>query len=99
VIYLSHRAAIDELIRRAPAGRTPAMTMQNPDVRGGILRAFDAGTYKATVQFTGSLQQYVGGVNVSRNIASGELTAGRKVAVAFLDPSNHTDAVLFAVWT
>jgi hypothetical protein len=74
------------------------MTQQTPDIRAGILASFDSGTYKATVQFTGSLQQYVAGVNVTRDIASGDMVAGRKVAVAFFDPSNHTDAVLFAVW-
>jgi hypothetical protein len=75
------------------------MTTQNPELRAGILRAFNAGTYQATVQFTGSLQQYVAGVNVARDIAAGDMVAGRKVAVAFFDPSNHQDAVLFAVWT
>jgi len=52
------------------------MTQQNPELRAGILRAFDAGTYKATVQFTGSLQQYVAGVNVTRDIAAGDMLAG-----------------------
>lgn len=75
------------------------MTTQNPELRAGILQAFNAGTYQATVQFTGSLQQYVAGVNVTRDIAAGDMVVGRKVAVAFFDPSNHTDAVLFAVWT
>jgi hypothetical protein len=75
------------------------MTIQNPQLRHGILKAFDAGTYLATVQFTGSLQQYVTGIPTARDIASGEMTSGRKVAVAFFDPSNHKDAVLFAVWT
>ena len=75
------------------------MTMQSPELRAGILRAFNAGAYTATVQFTGSLQQYVSGVPVSRGIAGAEMVVGRKVSVAFFDPSNHTDACLFAVWT
>ena len=75
------------------------MTQQAPDIRSGILKAFDAVGYKATVQFTGSLQQFVAGINVTRDVAAGDMTVGRKVAVAFFDPSNHTDAVLFAVWT
>jgi hypothetical protein len=33
-----------------------------------------------------------------RSIPSGEMTAGRKVAVAAFDPSNAADAVVLAVW-
>lgn len=74
--------------------------MQNaPEIRHGILKAFDAGTFLATVQFTGSLLLYVAAIPTSRAIASGDMIAGRKVAVAFFDPINHTDATLFAVWT
>lgn len=69
------------------------------ELHSGILRAFDAGTYTATVQLTGSLMLNLAGVPVSRDIAAGDLVTGRKVAVAFFDPSNHTDAVLLAVWT
>jgi len=74
------------------------MTMQAPELRSGILKSFDAGTYTAMVQLTGSLLLYVSSVPVSRDIASGDLVAGRKVAVALFDASNPTDAVLFAVW-
>lgn len=75
------------------------MTQQIPAIRAGELKSFDAVNYKATVLFGGSLQANVPNIPVSRAIASGELTAGRKVAVAFFDPTNHTDAVLFAVYT
>lgn len=68
-------------------------------MRQGILKAFDSGTYQATVQVTGSLAEWLRGVRVSRGIASGEMVAGRKVAVALFDPTNPSDAVLFAVWT
>ncbi len=71
----------------------------NAEVRHGILKAWDNVNWLATVQFTGSLLLNVASIPVSRNIASVEMTVGRKVAVAFFDPSNHTDAVLFAVWT
>jgi hypothetical protein len=30
---------------------------------------------------------------------SGDMTAGRNVAVLFIDPSNFSDAVVIAVWT
>lgn len=72
---------------------------QSPDIRSGILRAFDAANYLATVQLTGSLQGYVASIPTARDIASSEMTNGRKVAIAFFDPTNNSDAVLFAVWS
>jgi hypothetical protein len=51
------------------------------------------------VQLTGSVQQFVAGVPVARDIAGAEMSVGRKVAVAFFDPNHPTDSVLFAVWT
>jgi hypothetical protein len=74
------------------------MTMQTPAIRSGILKSFDSGVYVATVQFFSSLQTFVSAIPVSRDIASGDLTAGRRVAVAFFDATNQSDAVLFAVW-
>lgn len=75
------------------------MTVQNPALHSGILRAFDSGAYLATVQLTGSLMLYLTSVPVSRDLAAADLATGRKVAVALFDPNNHQDAVLFAVWT
>jgi hypothetical protein len=72
--------------------------MQQPDTRQGVLKAFDSVNWLATVQLTGSLQVWLKSVPVSRAIAAAEMTAGRKVAVALFDPTNHTDAVVFAVW-
>jgi hypothetical protein len=69
------------------------------EMRRGVLKSFDSGTYKATVEITGSLAVWLSGVAVARNIAAAELTAGRKVAVLFFDPANPNDAVLSAVWT
>jgi hypothetical protein len=68
-------------------------------VEHGILKAFNSGAHTATVQMTGSLSQWLTGVPVSRAIASGEMIAGRKVAVAVFDASNPADAVVVAVWT
>jgi hypothetical protein len=63
------------------------------------LRAFDSGSYTASVEVDGSISVWLTGVPVSRDIVSGDLVAGRKVAVLFFDPSNQNDAVLCAVWT
>ncbi len=73
--------------------------MQTTEIRQGVLKAWDSGNWLATVQLTGSLQLWLSAVPVSRSIASAEMTVGRKVAVALFDPSNHTDAVVFAVYT
>jgi hypothetical protein len=68
------------------------------ELHSGILKAFDSGAYTATVQLTGSLAQWLRTVPVNRGIASGEMSAGRKVAVALFDPTNPADAVVLAVW-
>ena len=67
-------------------------------MKRGILRAFDSGTYTATIQIDGSVATYLGGIPVARNIDSSELIAGRCVAVFFFDPANPESAVLLAVW-
>jgi hypothetical protein len=72
---------------------------QQPVIRPGILRAFDSGTYLATVQLSGSQAQLVTAIPTARDIASGEMTAGRRVAVVFFDASNVSDACVIAVWT
>jgi hypothetical protein len=69
------------------------------DMRRGTLRAFDSGSYTATVEVAGSIAVWLSGVPVARNIASAELTASRNVALLIFDPSNPNDAVLVAVWT
>jgi len=68
-------------------------------LRHGILKAFTAGTYLATVQLTGSLGVWLANVPTSRGIPSAEMIVGRKVAVAFFDPSNPLDAAVQSVWT
>lgn len=68
------------------------------EVRRGTLRAFDSGTYRATVQLDGSLAVWIESVPVARNLPSAELVAGRSVAVLFWDASNPGDAVVVAVW-
>ena len=69
------------------------------DIRKGILKAWNAGTYKADVQITGSLAAWLPSVPVSRALESDDMVAGRSVAVLFPDPSNPDDCVVVAVWT
>ena len=68
-------------------------------IKKGILKAFVAGTYLASVQIIGSLSVYLDNVPTSRAIPSAEMVTDRNVAVMFLDPSNFLDAVVIAVWT
>ena len=68
-------------------------------VKKGVLKAFDSGTYTASVQIAGSLSVWLEDVPVSRGIPTAEMVTGRNVSVLFLDPGNPSDAILFAVWT
>ncbi|MFH0847578.1 MAG: hypothetical protein V1894_05970 [Chloroflexota bacterium] len=68
-------------------------------LKKGELVSFDAGSYTATVKLLGSDKAYLDGVSVARNIASSEMTAGRKVGVVFFDESNAREAVIIAVYT
>lgn len=68
-------------------------------IRRGTLQAFDDSGYLASVQLDGSLARNLTDIPVSRAIADTEMDVGRRVAIAFLDPDNPRDAVLFAVWT
>ena len=63
-----------------------------------VLVSFDAGTYTATIRPPGSAGRAVAGAPVARNIAAGELLAGRNVAVIAFTAGDPTDAVVVAVW-
>lgn len=69
------------------------------EIRRGIVKSFDSGAYTATVQIAGSLLVWLEGVPVARSLPAGEMLAGRRCAVLFLDPANPQDAVVVAVWT
>jgi hypothetical protein len=65
----------------------------------GILKAFSGGSFTADVQLDGSVVSYLTGVPVNRALASGDMVAGRKVAVWLGSGNNPQDAVVIAVWT
>ena len=69
------------------------------ELKKGTLKAFDAATYKATVQVAGSLSVWLDNVAVARNIPSAEMLAGRTCALVLFDPSNPQDCVVIAVYT
>lgn len=69
------------------------------ELRRGIIKAWDAGTYTATIAIDGSLTTWLRSVPVARDIAGAEMVVGRKVAVALFDPTNSADACVLAVYT
>jgi hypothetical protein len=67
-------------------------------VKKAILRSFNAGSYSATVEITGSGKTYLEGVTVARNLPAAEMMAGRNLAVLFFDEHDAKDAVVVAVY-
>ena len=67
-------------------------------VRYGVVKAFDAGTYRAAVQIAGSDAAWLHETPVARNVHASEVLAGRRCAVLFLNETNPEDAVIIAVW-
>ena len=63
----------------------------------GTLLDFDGAAYTATVRYAGSISTVVAGVPVSRGIASAEMQAGRRVAVAVFDAGHPADAMVVGV--
>ena len=67
-------------------------------LKKAVLKSFNSGNYKATVQLAHSYKVYLEDVAVARNLPSAEMTAGRKVAVIFFDEHNPKEAVVIAVY-
>ncbi len=79
---------------------------QNMDTTGvapgaalsGIVKAFDAATWLADVQLTGSFPTFLTGIAVNRGLNAPAVTVGRRCIVVFNDLQNPDDAVLVAVY-
>ena len=69
------------------------------DMKRGVIKAFDAPSYTATVQMAGSLSVWLTGLPVARNIPASEVVAGRQCTVLFFSDSNPRDAVVATVYT
>jgi hypothetical protein len=67
-------------------------------LKRGVVKAFDSGSYKATVQLMGSLSVWLEGIAVARNIPEAEMIVGRNCALVFFTSDNPSDAVLIAVF-
>ena len=68
------------------------------EIKQAVLKSFDATTYTATIQLSGSPQAYLEGVAVARSIPAAEMTADRQLAVIFFDRYRVSEAVVVAVW-
>lgn len=67
-------------------------------LKQGTLMSFNPVNYTAKVALSGSLKTGLDGVAVARNIANGEMVAGRSVAVFFPDEHNAKEAVVISVY-
>ena len=67
-------------------------------LKKATLKSFDSGNHTATVQMAGSYKVYLEDIAVAGNIATAEMTAGRKTAVLFFDEHNPKEAVVIAVY-
>ena len=68
------------------------------EIKQAVLKSFDAATYTATIQLSGSPQAYLEGVAVAHNMPAFEMISGRKLAVFFFDRYRVSEAVVAAVW-
>ncbi len=68
-------------------------------LKKAVLRSFNSGNYTATVRMASSYKVYLEDIAVARNLPSGEMITGRKVAVIFFDEHNPKEAVVVAVYT
>ena len=73
-------------------GITPGVALS------GVVKAFDAKTWQADVEFTGSFSTFLTGIAVNRGLDATAVTAGRDCIVVFNDLQNPNDAVLVAVY-
>jgi hypothetical protein len=95
-----HRLAVRQAARDVRTDASPGggMTIRST-ILPGVLKAWYSGSWTADVQLTGSLQLWLAGVPVARNIASVEMVTGRNIAVVIFDETNPNDAAVIAVWT
>lgn len=66
--------------------------------RGKIV-SFNSGAWKATIRLDGSAAETLADIPTARDIASGEMTAGRRVLIDTGDHHNPADFVVTAVYT
>lgn len=68
------------------------------NIKRGILQAFDASSYTATVQLLEATSYALSGVPVANSMDSSSAIAGALCAVLFFNDNNPQDAVVIAVF-
>src|SRR5437867_765334 len=74
-----------------------AQTVGTSTIKRGIIKSYDGGTHKASVQIAGSLAVWLDGVPVATDIPATEVVAGRDCGVLFFTDDNPDDAVVVTV--
>lgn len=66
-------------------------------LKRGVIKAYTAGTHKASVQVAGSLAVWLDNIPVATGIDAAEVIAGRECGVLFFTDDNPDDAVVVTV--
>lgn len=67
-------------------------------IRRGILQSFNASSYTATVLIIEATNYVISSVPIATSVDGTSAITGASCAVLFFDESNHTDAVIIAVY-
>ena len=74
------------------------MEPRAPVIRRGIIQAFDAPTWTATIQVLPSQGNYLTNIQVAKHVLAAEILPGDQCAVLFFDELNPADALVIAVY-
>ncbi len=72
--------------------------MTQQAIRRGILQSFDASNYTATVLIIEATNYVLQSIPIATSVDGTSAIVGASCAVLFFDESNHTDAVIIAVY-
>lgn len=72
--------------------------MTQQAIRRGILQSFDAASYTATVLIIEATNYVLQSVPIATSMDGTSAIVGAACAVLFFDESNHTDAVIIAIY-
>src|SRR5579883_1429087 len=67
-------------------------------IRRGILQSFNNSTYTATVLIIEATSYVLSNVPIATSVDGTSAIAGAQCAVLFFDESNHSDAVIIAIY-
>lgn len=88
----------DDPLSAVAAAAPGIAAAQATQIAPATIRAFDATTFAATVQLSGSAITWLSGIPVNTAIPIGLVRDGARCAVAFFNPADPTDACVLAVF-